>query len=117
MLHFEIDLFEINVSWSVFCWAELDSTIGDEVDIPLPAEPSTNDFDEEDSEEVEEEIKSEEKEEERKKKQSQGAPEVSDAETSGSEAVMISPRHSRSKPAVRVSELGHFISHNNKIKH
>ena len=87
-----------------FCSAEFDSTLGDETDIPLPTSESKEELDEED-EEVEEEIEEEEEEgegdegQENPREDEKGE---SGAETSESEAVMVSPRHSRAKSVTDV---------------
>jgi len=77
------------------------------VDIPLPSAESKEEVDDEEepAEEVEEEIdeEEEEEEEENKREEEKGdGPGESGAETSESEAVMVSPRHSRAKSAVQV---------------
>jgi len=83
---------------------EFDSTLGDETDIPLPTSESKEELDEED-EEVDEEIEEEEEEgegdegEENPREDEKGE---SGAETSESEAVMVSPRHSRAKSVTNV---------------
>ncbi|KAJ7360419.1 Protein fantom [Desmophyllum pertusum] len=94
--------------------SDFDSTLGEEVDIPLPAAESKEGLDEEEeesAEEVEEEIdeeiaedeeeEEEEAEDEREQEKGDG-PGESGAETSESEAVVVSPRHSRAKSAVPV---------------
>ncbi|XP_020602821.1 protein fantom-like isoform X2 [Orbicella faveolata] len=88
--------------------SDLDSTLGEEVDIPLPSAESKEEVDDEEepAEEVEEEIdeEEEEEEEENKREEEKGdGPGESGAETSESEAVMVSPRHSRAKSAVQVA--------------
>ena len=87
---------------------DFDSTIGDEVDLPIPAAESKEELDEEEqAEEVEEEIdeEEEEEEEENEKEEEEGGSGLveSGAETSESEAVVVSPRHSRAKSALQVS--------------
>ena len=81
---------------------DFDSTLGEEVDIPLPSAESKEEVDEEEEpdEDVEEEIEEEEEEEEKEEKGD--GPGESGAETSESEAVVVSPRHSRGKSAVQV---------------
>ena len=89
-----------------FCSLDFDSTLDEEVDIPLPSAESKEEVDEEEepAEEVEEEIDEEEEEEtnEREEEKGDGLGE-SGAETSESEAVVVSPRHSRAKSAVQVN--------------
>ncbi|XP_078365018.1 protein fantom-like isoform X2 [Oculina patagonica] len=91
--------------------SDFDSTLGDEVDLPIPAAESKEELDkeeeEEPAEEVEEDIdeeeedeeeEEEEEEEENNKEEEKGDPlGESGAETSESEAVVVSPRHSRAK--------------------
>lgn len=88
---------------------DFDSTLGEEVDIPLPSADSKEDVNEEEeepAEEVEEEIEEEEEEENEREGEKGYGPGESGAETSESEAVVVSPRHSRAKSAVQVkSEL------------
>ena len=77
------------------------------MDIPLPSAESKEKVDEEEepAEEVEEEIDEEEdeEEEENEREEEKGdGPGESGAETSESEAVMVSPRHSRAKSAAQV---------------
>lgn len=80
---------------------EFDSTLGEEVDIRLPAAESKEQVDEEDEgQEVEEEIDEEEEEEENQREEIPGE---SGAETSESEAVVVSPRHSRAKSVTKVA--------------
>ena len=82
---------------------EFDSAIGDEVDLPLPTAESKEELDEED-EEVEEEIEEElDGEDEGNRREEER--EESEAETSESEAVMVSPRHSRAKAVTDVRRL------------
>ena len=83
---------------------EFDSTLGEEVDIPLPSAESKEEVDEEEepAEEVEEEIDEEEEEENQRVEEKGDGPGESGAETSESEAVVVSPRHSRAKSAVQV---------------
>lgn len=87
---------------------DFDSTLGEEVDIPLPSADSKEEVNEEEepAEEVEEEIEEEEEEENEREGEKVYGPGESGAETSESEAVVVSPRHSRAKSAVQVkSEL------------
>ena len=77
------------------------------MDIPLPSAESKEEVDDEEepAEEVEEEIDEDEDEEEdenEKEKKKGDGPGESGAETSESEAVMVSPRHSRAKSAAQV---------------
>ena len=71
------------------------------MDIRLPAAKFKEQVDEEDEEqEVEEEIDDEEEEEENQREEIPGE---SGAETSESEAVVVSPRHSRAKSVTKVA--------------
>lgn len=90
-----------------FCSLDFDSTLGEEVDIPLPSAESKEEVDEEEepAEEVEEEPDEEEAEEEEgneREEEKGDGPGESGAETSESEAVVVSPRHTRAKSAVQV---------------
>ena len=79
-----------------------DSSIGEEVDIPLPSAESKEEINED--EEVEEEIDEGEEDEEDKKVGQQEEPfGESGAETSESENVVVSPKHSRAKSVTNVS--------------
>lgn len=81
-----------------------DSTIGEEVDIPLPSADSKEEINEDDEEEVEEEIdEGEEDEEDQRVGQQEETFGESGAETSESENVVVSPKHSRAKSATNVS--------------
>lgn len=72
------------------------------MDIPLPSAESKEEVDEEVEEEIDEEEDEEEEEEnEREEEKGDGLGE-SGAETSESEAVIVSPRHSRAKSAAQV---------------
>lgn len=81
-----------------------DSTIGEEVDIPLPSADSKEEINEDEEEEVEEEIdEGEEDEEDQRVGQQEETFWESGTETSESENVVVSPRHSRAKSATNVS--------------
>ena len=82
---------------------EFDSTLGDEVDLLLPTAESKEELDEED-EEVEEEIE-EELDEEGEGNWREEERGESGAETSESEAVVVSPRHSRARNVTDVRRL------------
>lgn len=84
-----------------FCSLDFDSTLGEEVDIPLPSAESKEEVDEEVEEEPDEEEEEEEEGNEREEEKGDG-PGESGAETSESEAVVVSPRHTRAKSAVQV---------------
>ena len=71
------------------------------MDIPLPSAESKEEVDEEVEEEIDEEEDEEEEENEREEEKGDGLGE-SGAETSESEAVIVSPRHSRAKSAAQV---------------
>lgn len=81
-----------------------DSTVGEEVDIPLPSADSKEEINEDEEEEVEEEIdEGEEDEEDQRVGQQEETFWESGTETSESENVVVSPRHSRAKSATNVS--------------
>lgn len=81
-----------------------DSTIGEEVDIPLPSADSKEEINEDEEEEVEEEIdEGEEDEEDQRVGRQEETFGESGTETSESENVVVSPRHSRAKSATNVS--------------
>lgn len=74
------------------------------MDIPLPSAESKEEINEDEEEEVEEEIdEGEEAEEDQRVGQLEETFGESGAETSESENVVVSPRHSRAKSATYVS--------------
>ena len=90
---------------------DFDSTLEDEVDIPLPTAESKEELDEVDEEidEGEEELgENEDEEEQSDDKEDQKGDEraESGAETSESEQVVVTPSPSRSKSALKVNEYG-----------
>lgn len=91
--------------------SDFDSTLGDEVDIPLPAAESKEELDDE-AEEIEEEIDGEDKEEEEEDEKEAGEEESEEEQKKGDTVwesanetseneVVVSPRHSRAKSVAK----------------
>ena len=84
--------------------SDFDSTLGDEVDIPIPAAESKEEVGEVE-EELEEELEGQENEKEEMREDGNDEERAeSGAETSDSEQVVVTPRSSRSKSAMKVKK-------------
>lgn len=94
----------VEVNCYDFVALDFDSTLGDEVDIPLPSAESREEVDEVD-EEIEEELEGQEDEkEETGEDGSEEERAESGAETSEGDQVVVTGRSSRSKSAMKVKK-------------
>lgn len=88
----------------IFLGSDFDSTLGDEVDLPLPPAESREEVDEVD-EEIEEELEGQEDEKEETGEDGTDEERAeSGAETSEGDQVVVTGRSSRSKSAMKVKK-------------